>query len=315
MCYFYFLDKIMSAGRPADPIWQCYIRRSISGVSKAECKSCNHILAANAQRLKNHYEKHHEEENARRDGPTQPKISKFVTTTTKEDQQRFDKSVGRFFFANNIPFAASESAQFKKLCQDLHPGYLSPTRRKVANEILDECHEELVAECSSKLAGKEVAFCVDGWSNVSQESIIASSIQYNGLVYIVGTTDATSVVHTSENIAEITMEHIKDAETKYAVKVSALITDNAENMSKMRKIVGNDLNVIEYGCAAHQINLVAKDLVPSAIVSKVTEVAKLFRNCHLPHAWLQSEGASKPPMPSAVRWNSVARLVEWYVDE
>ena len=73
--------------------------------------------------------------------------------------------------------------------------------------------------------------------------------------------------------------------------------------------------VILYGCAAHQINLVAKDLVPSAIVSKVTDVAKLFRNCHLPHAWPQSEGASKPPMPSAVRWNSVARLLEWYVDE
>ena len=68
--------------------------------------------------------------------------------------------------------------------------------------------EELAAECSSKLAGKEVAFCVDGWSNVSQESSIGSSIQYNGRVYIEGTTDASSVVHTSENIAEITKEHI-----------------------------------------------------------------------------------------------------------
>ena len=150
----------MSAGRPTDPIWQYYIRRNILGVSKAECKSCHHILAANAQRLKNH-EKHQEEENAWRDHPTQPKISKFVTTTTKEDQQRFDKSVGRFFFANNIPFAASESSQFKKLCQDLHPGYMPPTRRKLANEILDECHEELVAECSSKLAGKGYILC--GW--------------------------------------------------------------------------------------------------------------------------------------------------------
>ena len=72
-----------------------------------------------------------------------------------------------------------------------------------------------------------------------------------------GTTDKSSWVHTTENIAEITTEHIKEAETRYEVKASAIITDNAD-MSKMRKIVGNELNVIEYGCAAHQINLVAK---------------------------------------------------------
>ena len=110
---------------------------------------------------------------------------------------------------------------------------MCPTRRKLANEI---CHKKLVAECSSILAGKEVAFCVDGWSNVSQESIIGS-IQYNGRVYIVGTTDASSVVHTGENIAEITMEHIKDAEVKYEVNVSAITTDNAENMSEMQKLL------------------------------------------------------------------------------
>ena len=113
----------MSAGRLTDPMWQYYIRRSFSGVSKAECKSCNHILAANAQSLKNHYEKHHEE-NARRDGLTQPKLSKFVTTTTKEDQQTF-----LLLFPN---------LRSSRNCQDLHPGYMPPTRRKLANEIHDE---------------------------------------------------------------------------------------------------------------------------------------------------------------------------------
>ena len=72
-------------------------------------------------------------------------------------------------------------------------------------------------------------------------------------------------------------------------------------------------NIIEYGCAAHQLNLVAKNLVPSAIVNKVIDVAKLFRNSHLHKSGLENESCQKPPMPSAVRWNSVADLLDLYV--
>ena len=61
--------------------------------------------------------------------------------------------------------------------------------------------------------------------------------------------------------------------------------------------------------------MVAKDLVPNSVVSKVTEVAKFFRNCHLPQSWLQELGANRAPMPSLVRWNSVEKLLSWYIEE
>ena len=83
-------------------------------------------------------------------------------------------------------------------------------------------------------------------------------------------------------------------------------------MNKLRRLVANEKDVFEYGRGAHQMNLLAKDLVPTSLVTKVTEVAKLFRNCHLPKAWLEEEGALKPPIPSNVCWNSVVHLFEWY---
>ena len=43
------------------------------------------------------------------------------------------------------------------------------------------------------------------------------------------------------------------------------------------------------------------------------EVAKTFRNCHQPKAWIEREGTQKPQLPSMVRWNSPVRLLHWFV--
>ena len=163
-----------------------------------------------------------------------------------------------------------------------------------------------------KTEGQAVSLCIDGWSNICNDPIVAESIQHENKVYIVGTTDTSGSSHTSEYLAEVTLHHIKKAEEKYAVSVIAVVTDNAASMNKMSRLVAYEKDVFGYGCGAHQMNLLAKDLVSTSLVTKVTKVAKLFRNCHLPKAWLEEEGALKPPMPSNVRWNKVVHLFEWY---
>ena len=37
----------------------------------------------------------------------------------------------------------------------------------------------------------------------------------------------------------------------------------------------------------HQLILLAKNLIPTAVVKQVIDVAKFFRNTHLPKAWLE----------------------------
>ena len=121
-----------SGGRPIDPIWDNF--EKIDGKSK--CKVCGHEAAANPERMRKHFSRHEEQE-----GPTrskQPKITNFATSTSKEEKNKFDAAVGRFFFANNIQFTAVESSQFKELCSMLHPGYKPPTRNVLATEILDK---------------------------------------------------------------------------------------------------------------------------------------------------------------------------------
>ena len=55
----------------------------------------------------------------------------------------------------------------------------------------------------TKLSGKNVTICIDGWSNVSNEPIIASSIQLGNKVYIVGSIDTSGESHTSEYLATV----------------------------------------------------------------------------------------------------------------
>ena len=77
---------------------------------------------------------------------------------------------------------------------------------------------------------------MDGWSNISNESIIGCSIQHKANVYLIWTIDASSVSHTSENLADIGEDEMDKIKQDFGVEVSAIITDNAENMVKMRRI-------------------------------------------------------------------------------
>ena len=73
------------------------------------------------------------------------------------------------------------------------------------------------------MEGKEVPLCLDGWTNVSNDSIIASFI-HNGKVYIAETTDASAVKHFRDNLAEIALQHMRAAKEKFGVKVFAIVT-------------------------------------------------------------------------------------------
>ena len=60
-----------------------------------------------------------------------------------------------------------------------------------------------------KTEGQDVSLCIDGWSNICNNPIVAASIQHENKVHIVGTTDTSGSSHTSEYLAEVTLLHIK----------------------------------------------------------------------------------------------------------
>ena len=47
------------AGRPSLPIWDQFDKITESGVFKAKCRHCGHIMANNSQRMNKHYISRH----------------------------------------------------------------------------------------------------------------------------------------------------------------------------------------------------------------------------------------------------------------
>lgn len=53
-----------------------------------------------------------------------------------------------------------------------------------------------------------------------------------------------------------------------------------------------DVDIIQYGCSAHILNLLAKDLEIPAVTASIVKVVKYFRNHHIPAALYKQAGGS-----------------------
>lgn len=182
--------------------------------------------------------------------------------------------------------------------------------------MLDEIFKEELDQCSLLLKNKTVCLTIDGWSNIRNEPIIcACVVNEDGEVFLINTTDTSGNSHTSEYLTNLTLKIIKEAEDKFSCCVRSVVTDNAANMAKMRSLVKDHPNgdIIAYGCSAHLLNLLAKDLNVDAVMNHVVQIMKYFRNNHLAKALLSSNGGSALSLPLEVRWSSSCNCLESFL--
>lgn len=94
------------------------------------------------------------------------------------------------------------------------------------------------------------------------------------------------------------------------------MTDNAANMGNMRYAIRecreftNPYTIITYGCPAHILNLLSKDLEKKYIKEHVVHVVKYFRNNNFANAKYKQEGGRALVMPQDVRWNTLADCLD-----
>ena len=123
------------------------------------------------------------------------------------------------------------------MVNNLRPGYKPPNSKAIGGVLLDEVYNELKCGAKDILNGCMVSLCVDGWSNVSSDSVVGMSVQHKDKVFLVRSVDASGNKNTSEFLRDITKEVIVDVQTEYQCKIVSIVTDNAENMKKMRSLV------------------------------------------------------------------------------
>ena len=65
---------------------------------------------------------------------------------------------------------------------------------------------------------------------------------------------------------------------------------------------------------AHILNLLGKDLQNKSVIDNVVTINKYFRNHHLPKAWLNEKHSKVLYLPSEVRWNTVFKCLDSYIE-
>ena len=272
--------------KPKGPIWQNFDSITKDGSQRAVCKNCSKDMVPDAKRMK----KHHDDciatsssaETVPKKVPKQTTL--FNVMTSQEKQHEIELQIGRYFVSSNTAFRQVENQEFQKLVQKLKPGVEIPNRKRLAGPILDELYNEEQKKVKALCSGMMGTLAIDGWSTVTNEPVIGVNVTTNSGSYLVDTVDTSGFPHNSEYLASLTKEQIDKIKNDWGIKIYSVVTDNASNMAKMRQLIYSDNEILHtYGCQAHAINLVAKDVSKMCkdSVSKVVAVLKHLRNHQL----------------------------------
>lgn len=200
----------------------------------------------------------------------------------------------------------------------LRPGFKACSSRKLANELLEEVFQDVMKEARERLENVNVSMSLDGWSNVHNEPIVCCSVTTEyGESFLVKTIDTSGNAHTAEYLKRIAMEAIEETRNLFAAKVTSFVTDNTGNVKKMRRLLEEEIpsnDIIQYGCSAHILHLLASDIQIPGLLEQILKVIKYFRNTHLPAAWYKEAKGKRLITPQQVRWNTATDAVESYLE-
>ncbi|XP_073419754.1 uncharacterized protein [Dendrobates tinctorius] len=243
-------------------------------------------------------------------------VEKFILKTTTSQKEHFDELIAKFIFATNSSFRLVEHPLFVQMIEGIRPGYKPPSRFDISGKHLQAVYDIERAACTKYLKDKVVNMSLDGWSNIHNDPIICTCVTTeDGETYLTDTIDTSGNSHTAEYLLEIAKNSIHQCQEQFGCKVRSLVTDNASNVAKMRaELAQDDTNVITYGCSAHLLHLLAKDLHILGVKEHVVEIVKYFRNNHFAHATYKEMGGLKLVLPQDVRWNTLADCLELFIN-
>lgn len=159
------------------------------------------------------------------------------------------------------PLSIVEDVNFRALIHHIDPRLSLPSRSTLTHSLLPELNREAKFKLMQKLSAvKWVALTADGWTSITNEGYLTVTVHYISdkmkTVSRVLSTWCIEVSHTAENLAKELRDLV--SEWKLTDKISAVVTDNANNIVK-------DVNEINkwrhVPCFAHTLSLAMKDAI------------------------------------------------------
>lgn len=230
-------------------------------------------------------------------------------------RHRIDIKLAKAFYACNTPFRVVENHEFRDALKALRPAYAPPSRRLIANELLDEVYDEVKSNLTKSLKGKEVVVVQDGWSLNQNQPVIAHSLQCGTRTYFFDATYTGTNTKSAEYCFELLEKSIVNCEIQNECKVIGVVTDNCSVMVKLRELISEKYpNLFVYGCNAHYLNCVGVKMTPSKKIEDIITIQKYFKNHHFPSTALTESKGKRPVIPTDTRWNSQIECIDNFLE-
>lgn len=234
----------------------------------------------------------------------------------RNSKETIDTAVANFFYRTGIAFKVADSGAFKSMLQTLNPDYSkeAPSAKVLGGRLLEGQYQSSKIKLKNLLDSAErLTLTSDGWTNIRGDHLVNFIVRApDHTSFFYKAIDTTGIPQTAIAVAN---EIIKVIEEIGADKFSAVVTDNANVMQAAWTIIEQRFPTIAaYGCSAHGVNLLIKDIISkipehTQTMADVVKIAKFINNHHISSAKFQdkmkeSAVTHKLTSPVSTRWYS-----------
>ena len=234
-----------------------------------------------------------------------------------------DRLFARFIFMSMLPFRLVDKVWFKEFISDgLHVLYKFPDRARLSGELLDAEAARVQKRVDDLLALEDfVELCGDGWSNIRGESIVSYVATCSKGDYYLWSTDASLVDKKDAAWCFADFKRVVKLSKLPYSRLSGFISDTENKMRALWKLIEAEFpEIFAYGCCTHTLQLILKSVCAlewfGMVCAKCNQIAKWFRNHHLPAGLLKKYctllklSVERPVRNCATRFASWVYVVE-----
>lgn len=232
-----------------------------------------------------------------------------------EEKKDVSSKFANLFYRTGISFRLADSDAMKDFVKSLNPDYADsiPSSKALSGSLLDQ----QFAKCSKVLenimeAKENLSLISDGWTNVRGDHIVNFCIKApNQKPFFYTSINTSGIAQNARAVADSIISVIEQLGFE---KFNCVITDNAPVMRAAWKLIEEKFpHISAYGCAAHGINLLIKDVLDttenSKTIKEADKIIKFVMNHHLVRAkYEEKRKGDKVPhtlsMAVSTRWFS-----------
>ncbi|XP_026422447.1 uncharacterized protein LOC113318494 [Papaver somniferum] len=220
---------------------------------------------------------------------SQPSMAKFGKSKTC--REKVDSSVGRFFYANDIPFNVANSSQYHEAFSavaNFGQSYRVPSAYKLSNPILisekQRIQKDVVSVQRHYWREYGCTLMYDGWKSKNNRTIVNFLVYSGSGITFLKSVDIEHNRLTTKYLITLFKPVIDDVGPRNIVQ---LVTDQGSQFKAAGKRLASEYGTFFWvPCAAHILDLILQDMEKFPFVKDRIGEARQIRKFIYNHGWV-----------------------------